>query len=81
MTGSNRNIGKSFSAHGFIAESLSPGLAVAALKVVDAPGVTLNIKDGQPPRNGKMFIIETVVEAPDGWVIEFVDLIVLTPGM
>lgn len=53
-------------AQGVTAESLSPSLAVAGLKIVDAPCVALNIKDGEPTRNGKMYIIETLVEAPEG---------------
>lgn len=53
---------------GVVAESLSSGLAVAGLKIVDAPGVALNVKDGDVPRNDKMYIIETLIEAPEGLV-------------
>ena len=38
------------------------------LKIVDAPGVALNVKDGDVPRNDKMYIIETLIEAPEGLV-------------
>ncbi|TDL28681.1 hypothetical protein BD410DRAFT_781205 [Rickenella mellea] len=43
------------------AQSLSTNTAVTSVKVTDAPGAAV-AKEGEPKRNDKMFIIETIAE-------------------
>lgn len=44
-------------------QSLSPQLAVTALKVSDAPGA-VSMAEPDEPKNNKMYVLETVAQLP-----------------
>jgi len=48
-----------------VALSLRKNLAVTSVKVTDAPGAGVAAREGEPKRNDKMYIIETITTSDD----------------